>query len=154
MIRAIITYMPYCKNCHTRIDKFNKDRCPICGEVDPFDGISSDTIEITTNIDTSSIGELDYHPRTRKALWIYFSTLGIFGVPFFYMYRKLAGFIYASINLALLAGLILIFALAAHLHIAASIAIAVAIMYLLNFLLGLYYYHKPNLKDGHGEFLN
>ena len=23
--------MPICKNCHTRIDKFNSDRCPICG---------------------------------------------------------------------------------------------------------------------------
>lgn len=146
--------MPYCKKCHTRIDKFNKDRCPICGEVNPFDGISSDTIEITTNIDTSSIGELDYHPRTRKALLIFFCTLGIFGIPFFYMYRKLAGFIYAFINLALLAGLILIFALAVNLHIAIAIVIALAIIYSINALVGLYYYRKPNLKDGHGEFLN
>ena len=145
--------MPYCKKCHARIDKFNKDRCPICGEENPFDGIDSKTVEITTSIQTSGLEELDYHPRTRKNLLIFFICLGFFGVPYFYMYRKLAGIIYASINIVSIIALALIFALVANLHIALAIILPILILLVINSLVGIYYFYKPNLKDGRGEFL-
>lgn len=144
--------MPYCKNCHSRIDKFNKDRCPICGYERPLDDVSSDTVEITTSIDVNDLN-LEYHPRLRNKMFIYFITLGIFGVPFFYLYRKKAGIIYAVINLILLGGIIALLATLTEMHIALVIVLALLSLIVINSCIGLYFYKKPNLKDGHGDFL-
>ena len=42
--------MPTCKNCNARITKFDKDRCPVCGFVNPFNLDNGDTVDITSNI--------------------------------------------------------------------------------------------------------
>ena len=144
--------MPVCKNCHARIDKFNKDRCPVCGVENPFEGVTSETVEITTNIDTESI-KLDYHPRKRNRLLLYFITLGYLGVPFFYLYQKVAGIIYALVNLAVIAGLTVVFAIPCNIHIALAVVISLLIVILINSLVGLYFFKKQNLKDGRGDFL-
>ena len=144
--------MPVCKNCHARIDKFNKDMCPVCGTPNPFEGVTSETVEITTHIDTDSL-KLDYHPRKRSKLLLFFITLGIFGVPFFYLYKKKLGVIYALINLAVIAGLTVVFAIPCNIHIALAIVISVLFMIALNSIVGLIYYKKQNLKDGRGDFL-
>lgn len=144
--------MPYCKNCHSRIDKFNKDRCPICGFERPLDDVSSDTVEITTSVDTSDLN-LDYHPRSRKKLFIYFSLLGIFGVPYFYLYRPKLGAFYCLSNLLVITGLSLILIVICSFHIALGIVLSIVAMMLINFFIGFSYYKTPNLKDGHGDFL-
>ena len=84
--------MPICKNCKKRIERFNKDRCPICGVEHPFEGMSSDTIEITTSIDVENIN-VDYHPRQKKKMLLLFCLAGITGIPFFYLHKKALGFI-------------------------------------------------------------
>ena len=52
--------MPYCKNCGSRITKFDKEICPVCGEKKPLDGAVSDTVEITTelNVKDKNIGKI------------------------------------------------------------------------------------------------
>ena len=142
--------MPICKNCHSRIDKFNKDRCPICGVENPFEGVSSETIEITTNVD---IDTKDYHPRKKKTLLLYFIFLGFFGVPYYYMYQKKLGIYLAIINL-LGIGLIGFFlGFYAQLNYGVAYAIGVSALLVLNSALGIYYYFAKNLKDGRGEFI-
>ena len=145
--------MPYCKKCHSRIDRFDKDRCPICGEVNPFDGVSSDTVEITTSIDTSNLKDLDYHPRKRKVLLLLYIFLGFVGAPYFYCYRKKAGFIYCLINLALIAGVALLFYFLLETHIAIAIIVPFIIDIVFNSMMGVYLFYKPSIKDGRGEFL-
>ena len=144
--------MPICKNCKTRIERFNKDRCPFCGVEKPFEGMSSDTVEITTNIDVGDIN-VDYHPRKKKTLFILFVTLGIFGVPFFYLHKALVGVLYGLLNLALIAGcsFLLYYFTPASLWI--SIILFVVVMTLINSLVGLIFNGKSNLKDGRGEFV-
>ena len=144
--------MPICKRCHSRIDKFNKDRCPICGELNPFEGVSSDTIEVTTNIDTSNL-DIDFHPRKKKTLLILFTTLGIFGVPFFYLYKKNVGIIYAIINLIVLAASLTLLLLLTSLNPFVVVFVTLISLIFINFLVGLYFYNLPNLKDGRGVFL-
>ena len=73
--------MPVCKNCNSRIDKFNKDRCPICGVERPFEGVSSDTVEVTSRIDSGDV-KIDYHPRKRKTLLTLFALCGLFFCKF------------------------------------------------------------------------
>ena len=144
--------MPTCKNCHSRIDKFNKDRCPICGVEKPFEGVSSDTVEITTNIDTTNL-DVDYHPRKRKTFFLLFIGLAIFGVPFFYIYKKKVGFIYAAINLVFLGAALALLLTLTSIHPALVVTLTLLVVIIVNFGIGLYLYNIPNIKDGHGDFL-
>lgn len=142
--------MPTCRNCNSRIDKFNKDRCPICGIENPFAGVSSDTVEITTNIDTSS---LEYNPRKRRTMFVYFVVGGIFGLPFFYLYQKKAGFIYGLVNILLCTLAIILTTLLTTLNVGLVILIYLVGFIFLNTMVGLYFVNKANLKDGRGDFL-
>ncbi len=144
--------MPVCRNCNSRIDKFNKDRCPICGVEHPFDGVSSDTVEVTSRIDSDNL-EIDYHPRKRKTLLTLFILCGFTGVPFFYLRRSVVGIVYGIINLALLATSMILLIQFTPLHIAVSIIVPLVVFVFVNTLVGLYYYNLPNIKDGHGVFL-
>ncbi|MCQ2802581.1 MAG: TM2 domain-containing protein [Bacilli bacterium] len=142
--------MPICKNCHSRIDKFNKDRCPICGTEKPFEGVSSDTIEITTSLD---VEDLDFNPRSKKKLLVLYITLGFFGIPQFYLYNKKLGVLSLILNMLFigLGGFLLGQFTSIKMYLAFIIVILASL--LINSLIGLYLYKKPNLKDGHGEFV-
>ena len=143
--------MPVCKNCKNRIEKFNKDRCPICGQVNPFEGAEvSETVDITTALDVASA---DYHPRKKRTMLLMFIFLGFFGVPFFYIYQKKMGIIYAIINLGCIALFSFLFAFYGGFLIGVAIAISVAILFALNVGVGLFTYRIPNAQDGHGEFI-
>ena len=143
--------MPYCKNCHSRIDRFDKDRCPICGVEKPFEGVSSDTVEITTNIDTSGLN-IDYHPRKRFTFLLLF-LVGFTGAPMFYIYKIKAAILFIIFNLLFIGGTITALILLTPLHPAISIISIIALDILINFLVGLSIYNQPNLKDGRGDFL-
>ena len=142
--------MPVCKNCKSRIDKFNKDRCPICGVEHPFEGVTSDTIEITTSLD---VDDMNYKPRKKKMVLIYSICLGFFGIEFFYLYLKKFAVVALIFNLAMIGGVGTVVGLFTALGIGGGIGVMVAAMLLVNTLLGLYFFKKPNLKDGHNEFV-
>ena len=145
--------MPICKNCKKRIERFNKDRCPICGVENPFEGVKSETIEITTNIDVDNIN-LDYHPRTKKKLLFFFMLIGFTGMPFFYIRRKSLAFteIAISVSLYVLVSILLWWFTPIYSFLCGLIALGC--IYLVNIIWGLIYTHIPNLKDGQGEFVN
>ena len=144
--------MPKCKNCNNRIDRFNKDRCPICGVEHPFDGVSSDTIEITTNIDVDSV-DTDYKPCRKKTLLFYFCLLGIFGAPFFYLRKFKDGVIQLLANAIAIGIMSFFLAVYTPLGNLYGILLAFGVMYALNIIFGLVYISQPNLKDGRGEFV-
>lgn len=145
--------MPKCKNCNSRIDRFNKDRCPICGVTFPFEGMNSDTIEITTNIDIDSVDQDYYRPCRKKELFLFFALLGIFGAPFFYLKKKKEGFIQLISNVIVIGIMSFLLAYLTPLTILYSILIAIGSMYLLNVIFGLIVVSRPNLKDGNDQFV-
>ena len=142
--------MPICKNCKSRIDKFNKDRCPICGVENPFEGVTSDTIEITSSID---VDNMNFNPRKKKVFLLYSMLLGFFGVQFFYLYKTKLAIISSSTNIVVivLGGFLLGYF--TTFGYGAGFGIFIALMFLINTLVGLYVFKKPNLKDGRGEFI-
>lgn len=144
--------MPKCKNCNSRIDRFNKDRCPICGVEFPFDGMSSETIEITTNIDVDGV-ETDYRPCRRKELFLFFCLLGIFGAPYFYLKKIKQGVIQLIANVVLIGLMSFLLAYFTSLDTVSSVLIALGSMYLLNIIFGVVVIMQPNLKDGNGQFV-
>ena len=143
--------MPVCKNCGSRIDKFSKDVCPICGQVDPFsEKTGSETVEVTTSID---VNNEDYKPRHKKTMLILFITLGFFGIPFFYIYQKKSGLIFMLLNLVGIGLISFLFAFYAKLPVYAAILISLGAFLVINSATGLYLYFMPNLQDGRGDFI-
>ena len=144
--------MPICKNCKKRIERFNKDRCPICGVEHPFEGVSSDTVEITTNIDVDSIN-VDYNPRKKKKMLLLFCLVGLTGIPFFYLHKKMLGFLQILWSVAIIVGVSLALWFLTDIYSFFDGLIALAGVYLINSIIGLIFYFTPNLKDGDGEFV-
>ena len=145
--------MPKCRNCNSRIDRFSKDRCPICGVEHPFDGVNSDTIEITTNIDVDSVDQEYYRPCRKRELFLFFCLLGIFGAPYFYLKKVKEGVIQLVCNVILIGLMSFLLAYFTSLSIGYAILVSIGSMYLLNIIFGFVVVSQPNLKDGNGEFV-
>ena len=145
--------MPNCRNCGARISKFDADICPVCGASKPLQGVSSETVEITSQIDLSDFKEGQKVIRRHKILLLLFLLVGFTGAPFFYLKKKKNGFIWLIANLLFLGALFSILFFALNLHIALAIVIPVAASYLVSAVLGAIYHYTPNLKDGEGEFV-
>lgn len=147
--------MPYCRNCGARITKFEKDICPVCGTRDPLDGATSDTVEITSQLDIhSKEGKKMVKMHFRLTTFILFVLLGWTGAGYFYLNFKKMGAIWLAANILVLSGLgaLFIFLL---LSPATWLAYAApfAVVYLVNIGVGIYYLVKTDLKDGNGEFI-
>ena len=145
--------MPNCKNCGARITKFDKDICPVCGCKNPLQGVTSETVEITTQIDVSQFQEGQKVVCRRKIVLLLFCLIGFIGAPFFYLKHKKFALIYLIINVLVLGGL---FALSYFLlgwPVVAAILAPIGIVYLVNIVLGIVYYFLPDLKDGEGAFV-
>ena len=80
--------MPNCRNCGARISKFDKDICPVCGTKNPLDGVSSETVEITSQIDLNNFVEGQKVVCRRKKMLILFLACGFTASQFFYLKRK------------------------------------------------------------------
>lgn len=145
--------MPICKNCHARITKFDKDICPVCGAKNPLDGVTSDTIEITHEIDANNPEFKHSIPRTKKKTLLLFCLLGWTAIGFAYLRHKawvIATWI--AINIAIIGGVGALFMLLTPVS-GFGFLISAAISYLINSLIGLYFKFVPNRKDGQGELI-
>lgn len=146
--------MPFCKNCGSRITKFEKDICPICGAKKPLEGANSDTVEITSEFDIhSKEGKKAYDVHFRLNAFVYFSFLGWTGAGFFYLKFKKMGLIWLLANLAVIGGFIGLFIGLIGPTSWLTYTAPFAVVYLINIGLGIYYLVKENNKDGNGEFI-
>ena len=143
--------MPICKNCHSRISKFDKDICPICGAANPLDGVTSDTIEVTHGFDGTNPAFKAEAPRKKAKAFVYFASLGFLGVGFAYLRFKVFAIIWCLINLALIGGGGALFLLTPIKAFGFLITLVISII--INICVGLYYKFAPNVKDGSGELI-
>ena len=147
--------MPYCRNCGSRITKFDKDICPVCGTKKPLEGVSSDTIEITSELNIhSKEGKKQYQAHFRMTAFILFSFIGWTGAGFFYLKFKKFGLIWLLSNLVVILGLGALFVLAVFGPKEwVGYFVSPAIAYLVNIGTGIFFLVKKDLKDGNGEFI-
>ena len=145
--------MPTCRNCGARLSKFDKDICPVCGTAEPLKGVSSETVEITSQVDLSEFQEGQKVVRRRKKMLLLFLLVGFTGLGFFYLKKKRDAFMFIAINVLLFTSGFLLLHLLAGLNIALSIILPIIAMYILSAVFGLIYFYTPNLKDGEGEFV-
>ena len=144
--------MPVCRHCGSRISKLDKDRCPVCGEINPLEGVNSDTIEVTSVLDISSSDELAFKPKTKKMFLLLSCLIGWVGAQFFYLKYKRAGLIWLAINLVILAGGFCAFFFGVH-NLLLAILIPLLVLYAANIAFGLVIFKKPSFKDGDGNLL-
>ena len=145
--------MPNCRNCGARLSKFDTDICPVCGTKDPLKGVSSETIEITSQVDLNNFQEGQKVIRHRKTMLIFFLTLGFTGLGYFYIKKKKEAFICIIISVLLFTSGFLLLHLLAGLNIALSIILPIIAVYVMTAIFGLVYFFTPDLKDGEGEFI-
>ena len=146
--------MPYCKNCGARITKFEKDMCPVCGQKKPLEGAHSDTVEFTTELNIHNKEKRgDYQIHFRLNAFVLFAFVGFTGAGFFYLKFKKLGLIWLASNLVVLGGLIALFALTISPTSWISYVAPVAIIYLINMGVAIYFLVKNDIKDGNGEFI-
>ena len=144
--------MPVCRHCGSRISKLDKDRCPVCGEINPLEGVNSDTIEVTSVLDISSSDELAFKPKTKKTFLLLSCLIGWLGLQFFYLKYRRAGLIWLAINLVILAGGFCAFFFGVH-NLLLAILIPLLVLYAANIAFGLVIFKKPSFKDGDGNLL-
>ena len=145
--------MPNCRNCGARLSKFDSDICPVCGTPKPLEGVSSETIEIASQVDLSDFKAGQKVVRRRKMMLVLSLLLGWTGAMFFYLKNKKFAILWLLINLGGVAGLSVLLFTLAGLHIALSIGLGFVFVYLLNAINGVLFYVKKDLKDGEGEFV-
>ena len=145
--------MPSCRNCGARLSKFDTDLCPVCGIKNPLEGSSSETVEITSQIDLSDMKEGQKVVRRRKKMLLLFILLGFTGAPFFYIKKNRRGLIWLISNLVAMGALFAVFFFAVKLPLPVAIIIPILAAYFANILTGVIYNFLPDLRDGEGEFI-
>ena len=145
--------MPNCRNCGARISKFDKDICPVCGTKSPLEGVSSETVEITSQIDLNNFVEGQKVVCRRKKLLDLFLACGFTAAQFFYLKKKKFAIFWLILNLLILGGLFTLLFMLPGVHIAIAIIVPILATYILNSITGVIYYFLPDLKDGNGEFV-
>ena len=147
--------MPYCKNCGSRITKFDNDICPICGAKNPLEGVTSDTVEITSELDIhDKENKKIYNAHFRITAFVFFVFLGWTGAGWFYLNFKKLGWIWLLSNLVLIGGLMALFIILTSPAFWVSYVAPFAVAYLINMGIGVFYLVKADLKDGNGEFIH
>ncbi len=144
--------MPNCKNCGARISKFDKDICPVCGTKNPLEGVSSETVEITSQIDLNNFVEGQKVVCRRKKMLILFLACGFTASQFFYLKRKKFAILWLIINLLLIGGFFFLLSMI-QMPLPVVIILSILSSYVLNGVVGAIYYFLPDLKDGEGEFV-
>ena len=145
--------MPNCRNCGARISKFDKDICPVCGTQNPLEGVSSETVEITSQIDLNNFVEGQKVVCRRKKMLILFLACGFTASQFFYLKRKKFAIVWLIINLLIIGLGFLGLSMARNIPLAVAIIAPILLTYVLNAIMGTIYYFLPDLKDGEGEFV-
>lgn len=145
--------MPNCRNCGTRLTKFDKDICPVCGTTLPLKGVKSETIEITSEIDLTNPEFNNYLPKKRTVTFVLFALLGFSGAPLFYLNKTKAAIIWLLANVLIGVGLFFLLSFAFTLGTVWGGVITGIAIFVGNIIPGLYYLIKSDLKDGRGEFI-
>jgi TM2 domain-containing membrane protein YozV len=145
--------MPQCRNCHRQISNYDKDVCPFCGTPNP---IATDykTQDMTQFVDPLTGDYKLYKSKSKKATGFLMLFLGVFGAPYFYVKKTVAGIIVLASSLAIIGGIgSLLFFLVPALHNALGYLIPFLALFVIYALLSIRIFTADSLKDGNGEFL-
>lgn len=145
--------MPICKYCGARIEKFHKDRCPICGELNPLDGVSSETVEITSQINKNDLEYKKLKVKKKSTFCVLSCLLGWMGLHFLYVKHYKPALLWFLGN-ALVVGTMFFLLFIFKMHLAICLGVSFGFVYLANIVFGVTIYrHASSFKDGDGNLI-
>lgn len=144
--------MPYCKNCHKEITKFDTDICPYCGEEKPIDE-NYVTMDMTQHIDPQAKGYKLYKSKSHRLFSLLCLFFGYFGIHNFYLGFTKRGFIDLGVTVFIVAGAGCVLFFTKLLANAWAFLIPFFALWIFYIALGIVYFRKDSLKDSNGEFL-
>lgn len=146
--------MPICKNCNSRISKFDKDRCPVCGCVDPISQEASETVEITSNFTFDNNLRKGVKIKKKVTAFLFAILIPFFGTPLYYLHYVKRGLLWCLLNLVFIGSLFPLFYFVIFPNsLLYSILIPALSAYVFNIGLGLLLLFKKDYKDGRGELV-
>jgi len=134
--------MPYCRNCHQKIERMNKEFCPYCGTPRPLQAIP-----------TLASNEKLPRVRSRKVAALLATIAGLFGVHGFYMKKPQLGLTFILISVFLIGGigtLLFFFVLKSSIW---AFLIPIFTQIVFQCIFAFFLYKKEDLKDGNGELM-
>lgn len=138
--------MPICKNCGEQLSSIDKDICPFCGQIKPFDLSKKEKTDTTQvlKFDVEESENVEF--RSKKTLLLLSFLLGFLAAHYLYLKEKRSFLILLCCSLITFIGLSLILSLAVF-HNAIGILVAFALPVLINLFYGFYYFNNKNIKD-------
>lgn len=148
--------MPKCKYCGESITKFDKERCPFCGEKNPIDKNSEDTIDITQTVETfddkCSNKYDDFKPHKKSICALLSMVLGIFSLDLFYLGFIKEALIRIFINALFFSCLFFPIFFLTDFKIL-SFVLPICCLYVFYIIVGFFYLLSKKKKDKKGVFL-
>ena len=158
--------MPKCKYCGAQISKFDKDICPMCGEKKPLDGVLDETVDFTHVLDAVSDTKEEVNFKSRIVAGILAILFGFLGAHNFYVGKYRLAFINLIESVVGIGGIGSILFFLTPLKIWSSITtlkffprkiwgylIPYFIILAINIWIGVTYFVRHDLKDGHGGIM-
>ncbi|MCQ2743007.1 MAG: TM2 domain-containing protein [Bacilli bacterium] len=145
--------MPYCRNCHKEISKFDTDICPHCGEKEPIDS-SYKTMDITTHLSQEAKGFKLYKAKSHKKVILLSCLLGYVGAHNFYLGFKKMALIEIAITVLLVLGVGLPLVLTGCFANPFAFIIPFAVIWAAYAVNGFRLKAKEDLKDSNGELVH
>lgn len=145
--------MPYCKNCHQKLTRLDKDICPYCGTPKPLEGISTETQDITTSFDPIQPEYKQVKAKSKVLTGILCIFFGILGVHGFYLQKFRLAFESILMSLLVIGGSFLVLYFTKLLSWELALIVPASVCELFFLVMGIGYIVKSDIKDGRGEFL-
>lgn len=146
--------MPKCRNCNADLSRLDKDVCPFCGTVKPFDGQEKyETEDVTKAFDPIKDDLEDVKHKSKVLTAILAMTLGILGAHFFYIGKKKIGFILIGITVAFIAAFGCTLFFTGVLHNALAFLIPYFALEAAMIASGVIILLRNDVTDSRGEFL-
>ena len=143
--------MPNCRNCGARLTKFDKDICPVCGEKKPLEGVSSNTVEFTSQFDISDIKHEKVNIKKRWIAALLSFLVGFTSLQFIYLKYMKDAFVWFVANVVLFSAPFFFLFFTTNWVIA--LIVSLSLIYVANIVVGFIILFKPSLKDGNGELV-
>ncbi|MDD7316632.1 MAG: TM2 domain-containing protein [Bacillales bacterium] len=144
--------MPKCKYCGAQISKFDKDICPMCGEKKPLDGVLDETVDFTHVLDAVSDTKEEVNFKSRIVAGILAILFGFLGAHNFYVGKYRLAVINLIESVVGIGGIGSILFFLTPLKIWGYL-IPYFIILAINIWIGVTYFVRHDLKDGHGGIM-
>lgn len=144
--------MAKCKYCGEEISRLDKENCPFCGGRRPLEGVDDSTQDMTKALE--DLHDLGVEPKSKSKIvaGILAMFLGVLGIHELYLGKYKVALIIFLVHLVIIGGIGSLMFFTFYRSPFAYL-IPYFILEALQIIVGIQILTRPDITDGHGEFL-